>query len=55
MKLRAEQGAYTGAIQIDSFTLPNPGGGANLIDEGEFTLMNLDGNGKDYYVIYSPF
>ena len=36
MRLRAEQGAYTGALQIENFTLPNPGGGANLIDDGEF-------------------
>ena len=39
MRLRAEQGAYTGALQIENFTLPNPGGGANLIDDGEFTLV----------------
>ena len=39
VRLRAEQGAYTGAIQIENFCLPNPGGGANLIDEGEFNLV----------------
>ncbi len=36
---RARDGAYKGAIEASSFTLPNPGGGAPLLENAAFTLV----------------
>jgi ATP-binding cassette subfamily F protein 3 len=38
-KMRSVQGAYKGAIEATSFTLPNPGGGAPLLDDASCTLV----------------
>mmetsp|Transcript_28412 Transcript_28412/g.36749 ORF Transcript_28412/g.36749 Transcript_28412/m.36749 type:complete len:800 (-) Transcript_28412:246-2645(-) len=40
-------GAYKGAIEASSFTLPNPGGGANLLEDAACTLVR----GKCYGLI----
>lgn len=38
-KSRTELGAYKGALEATSFTLPNPGGGANLLEDAACTLV----------------
>ena len=38
-KSRTELGAYKGALEAASFTLPNPGGGANLLEDAACTLV----------------
>ncbi|KAL3902548.1 MAG: hypothetical protein SGPRY_012022 [Prymnesium sp.] len=37
--LRARKGAYTGAVEAKPFSLPNPGGGRDLIENATFTLV----------------
>ncbi|KAL1508734.1 hypothetical protein AB1Y20_004829 [Prymnesium parvum] len=37
--LRAQRGAFTGAIEAKPFSLPNPGGGRELIENATFTLV----------------
>ena len=39
VKLRAKNGAYMGAIDAKEFSLPNPGGGQDLLEEANFTLV----------------
>ena len=36
---RAQLGAHGGAVETESFTLPNPGGGANLLEDASFVLV----------------
>ena len=51
---RREMGAYKGHIEARSFTLPNPGGGANLLEEAScilarghiYGLIGRNGKGK---------
>ena len=38
-KSRSEQGAYNGVIEANNFTLPNPGGGAPLLENASFNLV----------------
>lgn len=38
-KLRSQVGAYNGAIESTSFVLPNPGGGANLLENASMVLV----------------
>lgn len=38
-RLRALEGSYRGAIEAQAFTLPNPGGGANLLEDASFVLV----------------
>merc|ERR1711871_32797 len=53
-KVRNEEGAYNGAIEATSFTLPNPGGGAPLLQDASCTqirgrryaLIGRNGKGK---------
>lgn len=37
--LRAQLGAYTGAVEAKLFGLPNPGGGRDLLENASFTLV----------------
>ena len=37
--LRRQKGAYTGAVESKLFSLPNPGGGTNLLDSASFTMV----------------
>ena len=37
--LRRTKGAYTGAIEAKPFSLPNPGGGRDLLENASFTLV----------------
>eukprot|EP00315_Gephyrocapsa_oceanica_P024718 CAMPEP_0185468454 /NCGR_PEP_ID=MMETSP1365-20130426/97738_1 /TAXON_ID=38817 /ORGANISM="Gephyrocapsa oceanica, Strain RCC1303" /LENGTH=897 /DNA_ID=CAMNT_0028075193 /DNA_START=42 /DNA_END=2736 /DNA_ORIENTATION=- len=39
VELRAKQGAYTGAVEAKPFSLPNPGGGRDLLEKASFTLV----------------
>jgi ABC-type multidrug transport system ATPase subunit len=36
---RAAVGAHRGAVETEAFTLPNPGGGANLLEDSSFVLV----------------
>ena len=53
-KSRRELGAYKGHIEARSFTLPNPGGGANLLEDAQcilvrghiYGLIGRNGKGK---------
>ena len=38
VKLRRKLGAFTGAVEAKSFSLPNPGGGPELLENASFTL-----------------
>ena len=38
VKLRRQLGAFTGAVEAKSFSLPNPGGGRELLENASFTL-----------------
>lgn len=38
-KARSEQGAFNGVIEASDFTLPNPGGGAPLLEKASVTLV----------------
>ena len=39
-RLRALEGGYLGPIESEPrFTLPNPGGGANLLEDASFVLV----------------
>ncbi|KAJ1453912.1 P-loop containing nucleoside triphosphate hydrolase protein [Pelagophyceae sp. CCMP2097] len=44
---RTRLGAYKGALEAASFTLPNPGGGAPLLEDASFTLVR----GRRYALI----
>ena len=37
--LRAKHGAYTGAVEAKPFSLPNPGGGRDLLENASFTMV----------------
>ena len=37
--LRRQVGAYTGSVEARPFSLPNPGGGTDLLENASFTLM----------------
>ena len=37
--LRAQNGAYTGAVEAKPFSLPNPGGGRDLLENASFTMV----------------
>ena len=37
--LRAQRGAFTGAVEAKPFSLPNPGGGRDLLENATFTLL----------------
>ena len=39
VRLRRERGAYLGAVEAKPFSLPNPGGGADLLEGATFTLQ----------------
>ena len=39
VKLRRQLGAYTGAVEAKAFSLPNPGGGRDLLENASFTLV----------------
>ena len=39
VKLRRQMGAYTGAVEAKAFSLPNPGGGRELLENASFTLV----------------
>ena len=47
VRLRQEQGAHLGAIEAAAFSLPNPGGGPDLIENASFNLVR----GKRYALI----
>ena len=38
-RARSRDGAYRGALDMDAFTLPNPGGGAPLLEDATCTLV----------------
>lgn len=37
--LRRQRGAYTGSVEAKPFSLPNPGGGRDLLEKATFTLV----------------
>ena len=37
--LRRKHGAYTGSVEARGFSLPNPGGGRDLLESAAFTLV----------------
>ena len=39
VQLRAAEGAYLGAVESKPFSLPNPGGGPDLLENASFTLV----------------
>jgi len=39
VKLRWDKGAYNGSLEIGPLTLPNPGGGLDLLEDCSFTLV----------------
>jgi ATP-binding cassette subfamily F protein 3 len=47
VRLRNRMGAHKGAIEAQPFVLPNPGGGADLLEDATFTLVR----GKKYGLI----
>mmetsp|Transcript_21509 Transcript_21509/g.44843 ORF Transcript_21509/g.44843 Transcript_21509/m.44843 type:complete len:720 (+) Transcript_21509:81-2240(+) len=54
VRSRRDMGAYKGQLECRNFTLPNPGGGANLIEDGScilvrghtYGLIGRNGKGK---------
>ena len=34
-----QRGAYTGSVEAKTFSLPNPGGGRDLLENATFTLV----------------
>ena len=60
VRLRSTQGAYNGSIEIGPLTLPNPGGGADLLEDASFTmtwgrrygLIGRNGKGKSTLLRY---
>jgi ATP-binding cassette subfamily F protein 3 len=38
VRLRSQQGAYMGVVESAEFSLPNPGGGPDLLEKAQFTL-----------------
>ena len=46
-RARSVEGAFKGAIEASSFTLPNPGGGAPLLENASFTMVR----GRRYSLI----
>jgi ATP-binding cassette subfamily F protein 3 len=39
VRLRRERGAYLGAVEAKPFSMPNPGGGPDLLENASFTLQ----------------
>ena len=39
VRLRRQVGAFTGAVEAKSFSLPNPGGGQELLEQASFTML----------------
>lgn len=39
VRQRVAMGAHRGAVETEAFTLPNPGGGADLLEESSFVLV----------------
>lgn len=58
--IRASQGAFNGALEIGPLTLPNPGGGLDLLENASFTmttgrrygLIGRNGKGKSTLLRY---
>ena len=42
-RARWARGAHKGAIEAKSFSLPNPGGGVDLVEDAAFTLVRGGG------------
>lgn len=38
-ELRAQSGGFTGTIEVEKATVPNPGGGENLVEDARFVLV----------------
>eukprot|EP00927_Polykrikos_kofoidii_P003866 TRINITY_DN11555_c0_g1_i1.p1 TRINITY_DN11555_c0_g1~~TRINITY_DN11555_c0_g1_i1.p1 ORF type:complete len:744 (-),score=152.43 TRINITY_DN11555_c0_g1_i1:231-2267(-) len=60
VQLRSTKGAFNGSIEIGPLTLPNPGGGLDLLEEASFTmtpgrrygLIGRNGKGKSTLLRY---
>eukprot|EP00930_Biecheleria_cincta_P019325 TRINITY_DN14776_c0_g1_i2.p1 TRINITY_DN14776_c0_g1~~TRINITY_DN14776_c0_g1_i2.p1 ORF type:complete len:729 (+),score=166.40 TRINITY_DN14776_c0_g1_i2:30-2216(+) len=60
VRLRSTQGAYNGSIELGPLTLPNPGGGPDLLEDASFTmtwgrrygLIGRNGKGKSTLLRY---
>jgi len=60
VKLRSSKGSFNGAIEMGPLTLPNPGGGLDLLEEASFTmtqghrygLIGRNGKGKSTLLRY---
>eukprot|EP00929_Paragymnodinium_shiwhaense_P005165 TRINITY_DN10675_c0_g1_i1.p1 TRINITY_DN10675_c0_g1~~TRINITY_DN10675_c0_g1_i1.p1 ORF type:complete len:731 (+),score=197.83 TRINITY_DN10675_c0_g1_i1:113-2305(+) len=60
IKLRSTKGAFNGGIEIGPITLPNPGGGLDLLDQASFNmtpgrrygLIGRNGKGKSTLLRY---
>jgi len=60
IKLRATKGSYQGSMEIGPLTLPNPGGGLDLLEDASFTLtpgrryalIGRNGKGKSTLLRY---
>jgi ATP-binding cassette subfamily F protein 3 len=47
VRVRNEEGAYLGQIDAPAFTLPNPGGGPDLLESASFTMQR----GRSYALV----
>ena len=59
VRQRVNMGTHRGAVETEAFTLPNPGGGADLLEESSFVLVpgrrygliGRNGTGEDNYAM----